>query len=52
MDKRLYDSSLLAKIHLFRMSAETTPEKSEYNMQELKLSAFFKDLSPNDHDTV
>lgn len=52
MDTRLYDGSLLAKIQLFRMSAETTPEKSEYNTQELKLSAYFKDLSPNDHDTV
>src|SRR5208283_4178675 len=43
MPTRLYDGSLLARIQLFRMSAETMPAKSEYDEQELKLSSIFAD---------
>ncbi len=43
MDTRLYDNSLLARIQLFRMAAETEPAKSSYDLQELKLSSVFSD---------
>jgi dCTP deaminase len=43
MPTRLYDRSLLARIQLFRMSAETEVKSSEYDQQELKLSGVFKD---------
>ena len=43
MDTRLYDNSLLARIQLFRMAAETEPTKSAYDHQELKLSSVFAD---------
>jgi dCTP deaminase len=41
MPTRLYDGSLLARIQLFRMSAETKPKKSPYDRQELNLSSIF-----------
>jgi dCTP deaminase len=47
MDTRLYDGSLLARIQLFRMSAETTIESSAYDKQELKLSSYFADWPGN-----
>jgi dCTP deaminase len=43
MHTRLYDGSLLARIQLFRMSAETTIKSSAYDKQELKLSSYFTD---------
>lgn len=43
MRTRLYDGSLLARIQLFRMSAETTTDPSSYDEQELKLSSYFED---------
>ncbi|MDJ0764583.1 MAG: 2'-deoxycytidine 5'-triphosphate deaminase [Myxococcota bacterium] len=43
MSTRLYDGSLLARIQLFRMSAETEIVQSAYDRQELKLSSVFKD---------
>ncbi len=47
MKTKLYDGSLLAKIQLFRMSAEAIKieekDSSPYDRQELKLSSVFKD---------
>ena len=43
MPTRLYDGSLLARIQLFRMSAETEIGSSAYDKQELKLSSYFED---------
>ncbi|MGE0827262.1 MAG: 2'-deoxycytidine 5'-triphosphate deaminase [Candidatus Binatia bacterium] len=43
MPTRLYDRSLLARIQLFRMSAETEIKDSPYDDQELKLSSAFND---------
>jgi dCTP deaminase len=48
MRTKLYDQSVLARIQLFRMSKATTPEKSEYDEQELKLSKVFADW-PEEH---
>jgi dCTP deaminase len=41
MPTRLYDESLLARIQLFRMSAQTKIKPSKYEEQELKLSSVF-----------
>ena len=41
MATKLYDRSVLARIQLFRMSKATTPDKSDYETQELKLSKVF-----------
>ena len=43
METKLYDASVLARIQLFRMSKRTEPDTSEYEKQELKLSAVFKE---------
>jgi len=42
MTTKLYHSSVLARIQLFRMSMKTEPDKSPYDKQELKLSKIFR----------
>lgn len=52
MDTRLYDTSLLARIQLFRMSAPTEVVSSAYERQELKLSSVFADWPKGSDDVV
>jgi dCTP deaminase len=50
MSTRLYDGSLLARIQLFRMSAETETAPSSYDRQELQLSNVFADWPMEEHN--